>query len=477
MNVYLPQNLARALPCLVLLFLVPRIASACGCFPNSTVLDAYEGADLVVAAEMKTVVKGPNNYYGDISHVTMEVQKVFKGDVKTTEVLTFSQGDPVLGCSWQFAEDWVGGKFLLYLYRPDKPSEPYVISTCGRSRGLDGAPEDLLYLENIDRVKGRTRVSGVLEIEDEPAPGEQVRITGKNKTYIATTDKNGVYEIYDLPPGRYSLAPVLKPGWKVDEWLLTRELARADWRRIELKLPPPQKIWFTLRARKHFGAFIGLELANRIAGRVTTATGKPLKRVCVSLVSVEDPERSLVCNSLSDPDGSFEIGSVSAGSYRLIINHENLKSNYQPFPKLYYPGVTTQEEAKVLTVKFGESIEGLNFVVPKLDETVVLDGIVRFANGRPASKSDVHFYVPTTGDMEGSLEVRTGKDGRFSLTVLKGQRGELFSVYEPTRRDLLGCAALKNALGGKSYLETPRLQLEANENKTFELRLPASPCR
>jgi hypothetical protein len=70
-----------------------------------------------------------------------------------------------------------------------------------------------------------------------------------------------------------------------------------------------------------------------------------------------------VCNAFTEADGTFVIRSVSAGSYNLLINHPNVKSYYQPFPTLYYPNVTDAEAAKVLTVKFAESIEGLNFVV------------------------------------------------------------------------------------------------------------------
>lgn len=126
--------------------------------------------------------------------------------------------------------------------------------------------------------------------DDENYAGQQVRITGRNKSYIATTDKDGVYEIYDLPPGRYTIEPVLQQGWKIDEWLITRDQTRAEWKRSQRNLPPLTKRWFTLRAKKHFGADISLVLANRIAGRVTTATGEPLNRVCVSLVSPGDTD-------------------------------------------------------------------------------------------------------------------------------------------------------------------------------------------
>src|ERR1700752_5165869 len=62
----------------------------------------------------------------------------------------------------------------------------------------------------------------------------------------------------------------LQPGWKIDQWLITREQTRAEWKRSNLDLPTLTKRWFMLRAKKHFGADISLVPTSRIAGRVTT---------------------------------------------------------------------------------------------------------------------------------------------------------------------------------------------------------------
>jgi 5-hydroxyisourate hydrolase-like protein (transthyretin family) len=473
------RNAARAFLLLVLFLLLPRIVNACGCRPNmTTALDDFEAADLVVIAHLKSVTKGPNRFLSDISHSTWVVERVFKGEIKVGDELTVGQGDPVLHCSWDFLADWIGDQFLFYLYRPEKPSDPFYVSICNGSNSVEGAKADLLYLENIDKVRGRTRVSGVVELDDETYAGQQVRIVGKNKTYTATTDKDGVFELYDLPPGRYSIEPVLNPGWKVDEWFITREQTRAEWKRSNLNLPPLTKRWFTLRAKKHFEANISLVLANRIAGRVITPAGQPLHGVCVSLVSTEDAS-SHGCTDLTNADGSFEVESVDAGTYRLLINYQNIPSSRQPFPKLYYPGVASAEAAQVLTVKFGESIEGLKFVVPTMYETVKLEGVVRYLNGRPASKAEVTFHTPKTSDVESTITATTDKRGRFSLTVLKGLRGELYSTYSPDNREFINCSQFKRSLEqtGKHYFTTPRLQVQADENRTFELQLPGRPCR
>ena len=256
------RTITRLTFALVLFVIAPRVVNACGCYSNATVLDDYENADLVIIARTKSLTKTttPNRFGNYVSHAIMVVDKVFKGEVKTGEELTFTQGDPVLGCTWEFYEDIHKGEYLLYLYWPEKRSDPLYISTCNRSKTLESAHEDLLYLNNIDKVRGRTRISGVVEVdgEDENNEGLQIRIRGKNKTYIATTDKNGVYELYDLPPGRYLLEPVLKTGWKVEEFNLTRPHARPEWGQLNLDQPSPNKLRFTLRPKRHVGVNINL---------------------------------------------------------------------------------------------------------------------------------------------------------------------------------------------------------------------------
>ena len=357
--------MGRTLLLLTLLVIVPRAAHACGCFNTNTVLDDYEQSDIVIVARLTAIKKGatPNRFNRDISHVTMVVEKVFKGSVKTGQELTFGSGDPTLDCSWTFFDDYLGVTFLLYLYRPEKPTEPFYVSTCNRSQGLDTAYDDLRYLENMNKLRGRTRVSGHVRREGadfERVEGQQVRIAGRGKNYIVTTDKHGLFELYDLPPGRYSIEPVLEPGWKVAEIGLSRKPTRAEL--MDEDPRPREKEWFTLRPKRHFGVSIRLRLNNRITGRVTTSAGQPLQFVCVSLVPVNT--KPIVCNAYTEADGTFKIDSVDAGSYNLLINHQKVKGWEHAFPVLYYPGVIEPERAKVITVKFAESIQNLDFTVP-----------------------------------------------------------------------------------------------------------------
>src|ERR1044072_5937674 len=159
----------------VLLLTTTKTANACSCGPRPTVLDSFDASDEVVILRAISIEKGEDNedkeeYYVDgVKSTTMVVEKVFKGKLKVRDEIVFGQGNGA-DCIWTFDEKSVGDQFLFYLTRPEKLSkddylpskEPglWFVSGCGRSRDLDEATEDLLYLENMAKVRGKTRISG-----------------------------------------------------------------------------------------------------------------------------------------------------------------------------------------------------------------------------------------------------------------------------------------------------------------------------
>jgi hypothetical protein len=354
--------------CVSVVFLgSPQIARACGCYSHATVLDDFEQADIVLIARIVSLDKVANarpRDFRDVNSATMVVEKVYKGAVQVNDKLTFAQGDPVIGCHWNFLGEDLGHRYLLYLDPPEKPSDLWYISTCYRSTHVEDANQDLLDLNNMDTLRGHTRVSGVLGsdgLHDESVEGRKIRIVGRKKTYIATTDKNGFYELYDLPPGKYLFEPELQFGWKVDEFKFTRDLTRYERMHDIIR---SNRFAFTLRPKRHFGISFTLRLSNHVSGTVYDSSSNPIKFVCVSFVPPND-ESDLSCNSLTDELGRFQIDSVAAGTYAIILTYQNKTTKGSPFPKLYYPGVTAREKAEMITVKHGENVNDLRAVIPK----------------------------------------------------------------------------------------------------------------
>jgi hypothetical protein len=202
-----------------------RIANACDCSGTSTVLASYEGASVVVIVRAVAAKEAaPGEGYEGISSTKMVIEKVFKGNLKAGDEMTFGQGHGGGECIWSFGKP--GQRFLFYLSPWEKRSNMWYVSACSRSRYLQGAEdlsEDLLYLNRLKELSGKTRISGTIKIVNRAGisvEGRTIRILGGGKSYEAKTNKNGVYEIYDLPAGKYRIAPEVPMGWKLAEpWL------------------------------------------------------------------------------------------------------------------------------------------------------------------------------------------------------------------------------------------------------------------
>lgn len=352
----------------VAFLLLPNLVLACVRSSKPTVLQAYYESEVVVIARAISVEKLSDQSEKPMTGtlvrtITMEVEKVFKGNVRVGDKMVFGQGDGIR-CTWVFYGNEIGKEYLFYLNSPPKHEKLWYEYGLGRSNLLQHAGDDLLYLNKMDKVRGRTRISGVLDesgLAGLSLEGQTIRIIGKNKTYVARTDKNGVYELYDVAPGRYVLEPELKFGWEVDEFSLTRPATRAE--RMH-GLRPSNRVPFTLRPGSHFGVDLRLKLSNHVSGTIYDSNLKPMQWVCVSLVPAND-EGSPACNALTDELGRFQIDSVEAGTYVIIFNYENKITTRMPFPKLYYPGVAERERAKTITLQHGESVNNLSVVIKK----------------------------------------------------------------------------------------------------------------
>ena len=349
------------------LLLVPRIATGCAIPPKPTVLDAYEDADVVVIARAISVEKvgdgSPIPINGSrVLSTIMEVQKVFKGNLSTGDKLTFGQGNGIR-CTRVFYEEDIGKDFLFYLQKPPPDSTVWYEFGYARSNWISAAADDLRYLNNIERMRGKTRVAGTLSDEEfgPGLPGRKIWILGKNKVYETRTDENGVYEFYDLPPGRYVLEPELPFGWRInDKTIGTTTVSKEE--QIH-----GRHIRFTLKPRQHAAIDIAFVMNNVISGSVVDAHGKPLPRVQVSLKPLDDNNQS-VDFDYTDEKGRFAIESITPGKYIVVLNEDGKRTVEEPFNTFYYPDVTEEAKARVFAIRAGDQIKGLKIVVPKAAE-------------------------------------------------------------------------------------------------------------
>jgi len=243
------------------------VANACSCVGSPTVLDAYDYADIVVITRAVSVEKADKDerYAVDgVRSTRMVVEEVFKGCVKVGDEMTFGQGGGA-DCIWTFNEQSLGKRYLFYLNSPQESREIWFAGGCGRSTGVDNATDDLLYLNRLDEVRGKTRISGMVEFLGDSnlgVGGRVIRISGANKVHTIKTNRKGVYEIYDLPPGRYLLEAETPTGWRAESYFLpTSYTSNFDGRGEEQS---PKKFLIILEDKKHVGFVVRFEKDNTV---------------------------------------------------------------------------------------------------------------------------------------------------------------------------------------------------------------------
>jgi len=407
--------------------------------------------------------------------------------------LVFGQGGGA-DCIWTFNEKAVGEQFLFYLHTPEKgdfrdnsSEDPILWSaiTCGRSTSLEWATEDLLYLENMNKVRGKTRISGTIETwvdSDLEFEGRKIRLIGPKKSYEVKTGKHGVFEIYDLPPGKYSIDPDVPAGWTMERTWMRGSMSEVSEKDGNQGPTTSRQITVLLEQKKHARIDIIFEIDNAVRGVVYDPNSKPMKGVCVNLRPAKSDEEAGLNSDCTDPEGRFEITSVPSGSYVVVINADEQLSSTQPFKRIYYPGVSEREKALVITVGPGDQVNDLNIVVPVLEATITVEGVLHYSDGTPVSTAQVYFTGEETKTTYGNARDETDAVGRFSIKILKGLKGEIAAekfVYAGKFENCPKVEELVRKSGNTfSVIKTNVIAIQAEENMYgLELVFPFPSCK
>jgi hypothetical protein len=150
---------------------------------------------------------------------------------------------------------------------------------------------------------------------DFPVTGMNVRIIGKNKTFQATTDEHGVYEIYGLPPGKCLIAPEMPYGWMIDKEEPFPTVSEKRSRSKSYKA-------FTLRPKRHSVLDFAFKIDNEVEGHVYDQYGRPLDGVNITLMPEKD-DGGEKASQFIEKKGHFKLESVKPGSYNLNVYEDN----------------------------------------------------------------------------------------------------------------------------------------------------------
>ena len=179
--------------------------------PYRTVCETYAQADTVIIGKIESV-KGDNSN----QTVVINVEKTFKGQNQKQIVLS----QPQSTCDWDFSDE-EGETLLLYLVR-NRKTKKYSAIAEGMGGRVEKQSENLYWLNKLPMSRNRTRLSGTIELyKKEPfefvdyVVGTKVKVFNRKNSFEVSTDKNGVYEIWDIPIGKYQIEPVIPLNLKL----------------------------------------------------------------------------------------------------------------------------------------------------------------------------------------------------------------------------------------------------------------------
>lgn len=462
-----------------------QTANACICLGSPTILKEYEQSHTVIVVRAVSVEKSERGYKG-IASIKMTIEKVFKGNFQAGEEIVFAQARS--DCGWDFQGKDVGRQFLFYLAGPGNDGNVWSVFGCGRSRGLEQAADDLLYLENMDKVRGKTRLSGTLSysqapiLEDEewlskPLSNRKVRIIGQKKTYELVTNAQGVYEIYDLPAGIYKVESEGFNGWKIVD---TNQSKRPEQGRTK-----DRQFYVVVETGKLAFLDITYGIENTIRGQVFGVSGDAIQSVWLQLITARG-KAERVANTKTDRNGKFEIKDVPPANYLLAINEDGEIEDKESSKKFYHPNVFEREKAHVITIGAGDVKENINIydykmpkpVVPAIEEFVTVSGQVSFKNGEPVIVERVEFQSDAANaTRDNTTYAYTDSKGRFSLQIVKGLKGKIYSRMPAYAGRFENCPGydelVQKTVDGRGEISTDEIDILADKNLS-EIKLKYS---
>jgi 5-hydroxyisourate hydrolase-like protein (transthyretin family) len=410
------KSILCGLAVIALLF-VAQTVSACSCAFGGAPCQEYWRVDAVfsgtvVSSGKITVDQG--SYKSEMRLLHMMIEQPIRG-IQTPEldVITgWGGGD----CGYGFQ---VGKRYLVYAYRDAKDNR-LSTSICTRTRLLADADDDLAFIRALPTSGMEGMVFGTVGRRNyewkegeqwfKPVADAEVTIEGKTTQYQAQSDARGNFRVEKILPGKYVVKLKLPPG-------LIRDALRKD----EAATTVENELEVAAHGCAETDFY--LESDTRLSGRVLDVEGNPVPNLPLNLRGALSDKRNVntFLNATTDADGHFEFKIVPPGDYLLgfrLLNSSQADST--PYPRTFFPGVTSKALATIIKVKEGESLQRLDLQMPARLTQRTVEGIVVSSDGRPATGTSVYLNLIEEGEMTAFSSAQADENGRFTLKLYEG---------------------------------------------------------
>ena len=115
-----------------------------------------------------------------------------------------------------------------------------------------------------------------------------------------------------------------------------------------------------------------------------------------------------------------------------------------PFRAFYYPRSAKRENAVEVEIAPGTKIDNLVITAPETADVITVSGVLKMLDGKTANSdnakyANVEFVAdgdPNVTKYEPSSRAWIDSAGRFTIRILKGQKGSLYGQCQPSRENM-----------------------------------------
>lgn len=180
-----------------------------------------------------------------------------------------------------------------------------------------------------------------------PIAGARIVLTGPFGTTVLTTDRDGIYELPNLPADDYTLRLLDVPANQFCRDLMFKKE-------------------YTMKPGLHRMDMVA-DWVGSIEGAVRDAAGAPAA-VMVELRNLDGSNADRGLGSFGRTDGSFRFENLPAGGRYLVLINRFGPSVQSPYPSMYYPSAKRPEDGRILEIRGSGHIKNVDFSLTRLPE-------------------------------------------------------------------------------------------------------------